>query len=204
MRCTFTNTLYDRRRRGPARKPVLRLSWSRRLVTFKAASSGARCYAVTMQYRAAPFETAHVVSPRLLRFAKSISSYLELSRDARLRSPLEIVCSSTLKYRIYVCRYIGRACQRNGWFRLDSALIPPWFRRATSRLHGNYTRNTVLPCVTNQLPPTRWDGFLILKRSWENRRSLDGFFAFSLFSLFKSILCFWFIGSGPFFLSFAT
>lgn len=35
------NTLYDRRRRGPARKPVLRLCSSRRLVTFKAAEHAA-------------------------------------------------------------------------------------------------------------------------------------------------------------------
>lgn len=38
---TFTDTLYDRRRRGPARKPVLRLCSSRRLVTFKAAKHAA-------------------------------------------------------------------------------------------------------------------------------------------------------------------
>ena len=81
-RCTFTNTLYDRRRRGPAWKPVLRLSWSRRLVTFKAASSGARCYAVTMQYRAAPFETAHVASTTSSSSSSSSSS-LRLSRSAK-------------------------------------------------------------------------------------------------------------------------
>lgn len=122
--------------------------------SWPSASSGARCYAVTMQYRAAPFETAHVVSPRLLRFAKSISSYLELSRDAQLRSPLEIVCSPTLKYRIYVCRYIGRACQGNGWFRLDSALISTRHVAPPRKLHEEYGASVCYePTATDSM---RW------------------------------------------------
>lgn len=173
------NTLYDRRRRGPARKPVLRLCSSRRLVTFKAAEHAA------MQL------PCNIVLPPRKRPTSLLSRVFHalqtLSRDALSRESSLVFVLSRLRITIYIdmrSRSIhGFYGDRLNWnSRREKSVCkdecmgtPCMSTRSAGNAtiptrHGNY--NTVLPCAAPRSP---WILRRILnsRRPRENRRSLD-------------------------------
>lgn len=185
---TFTDTLYDRRRRGPARKPVLRLCSSRRLVTFKAAKHAAMqlpCNIVLPPWKrptslllSRVFHGLQTLSPPISRRALSLHSGLSCFPtlnwiECRIR-PFGIGPRFSSADRNWT-RLEKREIISQGWIyrhpvyrhgrrgTLDSATIPT--------RHGNYTGNTVLPYASLRSP---WMGWILnSQRPRENRRSLD-------------------------------
>lgn len=100
----FANTLYDRRRRGPARKPVLRLCSSRRLVTFKAAKHAAMQLPCNIVLP--PWKRPTSLLSRVFHGLQTLSSsYLE-TLSPRTDSSLVFQLWNTYEANIYIFIYV--------------------------------------------------------------------------------------------------